>query len=69
MSYVIVSVISLLIGGAVGVFTLALCVAGRNAEIQEENDCYKCYGCFGASFGDCDHCPKCQRNEGDEDEK
>lgn len=63
MSYVIVSVISLFIGGAVGVSTLALCIAGKNAEIQEENDC------FGASFDDCDHCPKCQRNEGDEDEK
>lgn len=69
MSYVIVSVISLFIGGAVGVATLALCIVGKNAEIQEENDCYKCYSCFGVSFGDCDHCPKCQRNEGDEDEK
>ncbi|WP_299052547.1 hypothetical protein [uncultured Eubacterium sp.] len=67
MSYVIVSVISLFIGGAVGVATLSLCIAGKNAEIQEkENDCY---GCFGVSLDNCDHCPKCQRNEGDEDEK
>lgn len=70
MSYVIVSVIYLFIGGAVGVATLALCIAGKNAEIQEkENECYKCHGCFGVSFDDCDHCPKCQRNEDDEDEK
>jgi hypothetical protein len=66
MSYVIVSVVSLFIGGVVGVVTLALCIAGKNAEIQEENDCY---GCFDVSFDNCDHCPKCQRNEGDEDEK
>jgi hypothetical protein len=59
MSYVIVSVVSLFIGGVVGVATLALCIVGKNAEIQEkEDDCYNCYGCFGASFGDCDHCPR-----------
>lgn len=61
MSYVIVSVISLLIGGAVGVVTLALCIAGKNAEIQKKEDaCYNCYGCFGASYDECDHCPRNQ---------
>lgn len=72
MSYVIVSVISLLIGGAVGVFTLTLCIAGKNAEIQEkEDDYYNCYGCFGAAYGDCDHCPRneLQLQGGEKDEK
>jgi hypothetical protein len=71
MSYVIVSVISLLIGGAVGVATLALCIAGKNAEIQKKEDvCYNCYGCFGASYGDCDNCPRNKLQvQGDEDEK
>lgn len=67
MSYVIVSVVSLFIGGVVGIVTLALCIAGKNAEIQEENDCY---GCFGASYGDCDNCPRNKLQvQGDEDEK
>ena len=71
MSYVIVSVVSLLIGGVVGVAILALCIAGKNAEIQEkENDCWNCYGCFGAAYGECDHCPRNQLQvQGEEDEK
>lgn len=38
MSYVIVSVISLIIGGTVGVFALALCVASKNIEDQEKEN-------------------------------
>ncbi len=38
MSYVIVSVVSLFIGGAVGVFTLALCVASKSIEEQEKEN-------------------------------
>lgn len=39
MSYVIVSVVSLIIGGAVGVFTLALCMMSKSIEeIEEENE-------------------------------
>lgn len=64
MSYVIVSVISLIIGGAVGTFALALCIASKSIEETEKEN--ECYGCFGASFGDCDHCPK---NEGENDEE
>lgn len=55
MSYVIVSIISLFIGCTIGVITLALCVASKSIEEQEERNCN---GCFGASFGDCDRCPK-----------
>ncbi len=57
MSYVIVSVISLIIGGAVGVFTLALCMMSKSIEeIEEENDC----------FGNCEHCT---RNEDEKNEE
>ena len=38
MSYVIVSIISLIIGGTVGVFALALCVASKSIEEQEKED-------------------------------
>lgn len=38
MSYVIVSVISLIIGGTVGVFTLALCMASKSIEEQEKEN-------------------------------
>ncbi len=38
MSYVIVSVVSLIIGGTVGVFALALCMASKNIEDQEKEN-------------------------------
>lgn len=38
MSYVIVSVVSLFIGGAVGVFALALCMASKSIEEQEKEN-------------------------------
>lgn len=53
MSYVIVSVVSLIIGGAVGVFALALCMASKNIEEQEKgNDCYY----------NCEHCTRNEDN-------
>ena len=62
MSYVIVSVVSLIVGEVIGVIMISLCSVAKNTE-EDKNGCY---GCFGASFGDCDHCPK---NEGEKDEE
>lgn len=57
MSYVIVSIISLIIGGAVGVFILALCMMSKSIEeIEEENDCF-------------DNCEHCTRNEDEKNEE
>lgn len=37
MGYVIVGGICLVIGATIGIFTMALCVASKNAEISIEN--------------------------------
>lgn len=56
MSYVIVSVISLIIGGTVGVFALALCMESKSIEeTEKENNRYDCL----------DNCEHCIRNEGE----
>ena len=60
MSYVIVSVISLIIGGTVGVFALALCMESKSIEeTEKENNRYDC-------LGNCEHCI---RNEGEKNEE